>query len=79
MTGTRIEIELRCKRRLHGVLNVSADILDLGEEARQPPTQPHNVYVKQCRQCSKDMGRPVVHRWDAVTGEMIEGDESSAA
>ena len=72
MPETRIEIELRCKRHLHGVL-------EIGLPARKLPKQPHSVYVKQCRQCSRDMGRPVVHRWDAVTGEMIEGDEVTAA
>jgi len=68
VTEKRIEIEMRCLRHLHGVLRIAP-------LAKRPPTQPHSVYVKQCRQCSRDMGRPVFHRWNAVTGEMIEGDE----
>jgi len=72
MPETFTSVELRCSRHLHGVLQVVP-------LAKRPPTQPHSVYVKQCRQCSRDMGRPVVHRWDAVTGEMIEGDEVTAA
>ncbi len=68
MPETRIDIELRCKRYLHGVLKIAP-------LAKRSPTELHSVYVKRCRQCSRDMGRPVFHRWNAVTGEMIEGDE----
>ena len=33
------------------------------------------VIEVRCRQCSKDQGRPVYHRWDALTGEPINDGE----
>ncbi|MGI8486026.1 MAG: hypothetical protein ACR2OU_17420 [Thermomicrobiales bacterium] len=61
MPETRIEIELRCKRHLHGVLHVLAYILDLGEEARAGI--PANIVQVSCQQCRREVGRTVVHQW----------------
>lgn len=80
VTETRIEIELRCKRHLHGVLNVPGYILDLSEEARA--VIPTNIVQVSCQQCRREVGRTVTHQWrtlDAMRLPDLEERDGVAA